>query len=244
MEPVCDTFWNGRLTVWQPARKNGYRFNLDPVLLAAFAPAARNVVELGAGCGVLSMLLLASGKARHIIAVERQAALAQLCHRNAVANGWAAKMIVKHADLRNIGLPTSDAVIFNPPYFTADDKRLSPVMGRDEARSERHGTLHDFVGAAARCLAPAGQVAAIVPVQRRAALDRALQAHGLTSTRRRCVAPRPEAPPHLVMVLAQRAAASLCLPTEPALAIHGRSGRAFSPGVEAWVRGEVLCKNV
>ena len=33
-----DTFWHGRLAVWQPARGHGYRFNLDPVILARFLP--------------------------------------------------------------------------------------------------------------------------------------------------------------------------------------------------------------
>ena len=113
-----DTFWHGRLAVWQPARGHGYRFNLDPVVLARFCPVSDAAVELGAGCGILSLLLLASGKVRRIQAVEVQPLLADLARRNALENGLKERLSVLQADLREIHGPRVDLVAFNPPYFS------------------------------------------------------------------------------------------------------------------------------
>ena len=60
MEIHRDTFWGGRLTLWQPARRAGYRFNIDPVLLASAVPSGDHAIDLGAGCGILGILLLAA----------------------------------------------------------------------------------------------------------------------------------------------------------------------------------------
>ncbi|MCK5690158.1 hypothetical protein KAI87_12850, partial [Myxococcota bacterium] len=72
---TMDTFWEGALKVWQPAKGQGYRFNLDPVLLYGFAPPANEILEFGAGCGILSLLMLGSAKTQKAVAVEIQAQL-------------------------------------------------------------------------------------------------------------------------------------------------------------------------
>src|SRR5262249_23627204 len=61
-----DAIFSGRLRLCQPARGAGYRFNLDPVLLAGFAAGGEHVVDLGAGCGVLGLALLVLGKAERL----------------------------------------------------------------------------------------------------------------------------------------------------------------------------------
>src|SRR5688572_25658633 len=95
-----DALWGGKLTLWQPARGRGYRFNLDPVLLYGFAPPAAHTVDLGAGCGVLGLLLAAGGKAQRVTAIEIQPELAILAAKNADENGLRGRYEVLTGDLR------------------------------------------------------------------------------------------------------------------------------------------------
>ena len=58
---TVDAICRGAVTLAQPRR--GYRFNIDSVLLADFtrrivsSPVEDLVVDLGAGCGVVGLLL-------------------------------------------------------------------------------------------------------------------------------------------------------------------------------------------
>ncbi|HEY2516385.1 MAG TPA: hypothetical protein VGI39_36190, partial [Polyangiaceae bacterium] len=56
-----DTLFGGRVQLAQPGRGEGYRVNVDAILLADFArraPRARAAVDLGAGVGAVSLALL------------------------------------------------------------------------------------------------------------------------------------------------------------------------------------------
>ncbi len=243
---VLDTFWRGRLRVWQPQRQKGYRFTLDAVLLAAFAPAGARVLDLGSGCGIVGLLLLAAGKAAHVTAVERQPHLAALCRRNAHENGWAKRLQVVEGDLRQVLDPAAlpyDVVVFNPPYFPLRAGRRCPEPGRDAARNECHGTLADFAAAAAQALKPGGHAAAIVAAERAGELLGGLQAQGVFCRRRRLSYAREAAdgaPRHCLLagVLSPPPHAAPLPPAwgEPLL-LHGATGRTFSPEVARWVDG-------
>lgn len=165
-----DTMWGGRLILWQPARRGGYRFNLDPILLAGFVAQLPgplgHVLDLGAGCGIVGLMLLASGRAQKVTSVERQPELAKHLRRNIVQNSLQASATLIEGDLRHIVLPKADVVVFNPPYFKVGHGLASGDPGRDAGRREVHGTLDDFVAQAAKCVQPSGHVAAIMPTAR------------------------------------------------------------------------------
>ena len=231
MRTTCDTLLDGRLHLEQPARGQGYRFNLDPVLLADFAPRAAHVVDLGAGCGVLGALLLHAGKAQRVTAVEIQAEMAALCRDNAERNGFGSRMSVVSADLRHIQLADVDGVVFNPPYFAAERGRGSPNSLRDAARHERHGTLVDFVSFCARHRLPGKPfwAAAVIRTERCGELEEAFRHAAMFPRRLRLVLSRLGAKPHLAMLEASY------LPGErrvlTSLALHRQGTRAFTSEV-------------
>lgn len=234
-----DALWQGRLWLRQPARNTGYRFNLDSVLLAGFvAPqqSAVSAIDLGAGCGIISALLLACGKASVVQAVERQPALAAFARDNAQQNGMADVLQVLCCDLREAPLPTCDLVVFNPPYFAVGTGHAGVCPGRDAARREVHGTLKDFVAAAARALRPGGRVCAIVPYDRRVELARLMDAAGLPASRRRVVRAHADRAPRHLLLEAQKSAAGVCLELPP-LCVHEPDDGRYTPEVEALVRG-------
>src|SRR5713226_8903976 len=115
-----DTILGGRLTLIQP--KHGYRFSVEAILLGRFVRAntRERVLELGAGCGVISIMVASIYRAREVVAVEIQPDLAEMIARNAAVNGLGSVRAIC-GDLRRrkiAGLePASfDIVVANPPY--------------------------------------------------------------------------------------------------------------------------------
>ncbi len=231
MAPTRDSLWGGRLVLWPPARGEGYRFNLDPVLLCGFARAAPRMVDLGTGCGVIGLLLLAQGKAQHVIGVEIQPELAALARRNVEENGLADRCEIREGDLRHLTLPPCDAVIFNPPYFRRHETRASPDAGRDGGRRERYGELGDFVAVAGRMLEEGGALSTMVPASRFPELVDLLLRHGFSLLRQRAVVSRAGQTPRHMLVEARRGMGQpLC--EERPLIVHEPHGHALTAEVQ------------
>jgi tRNA1(Val) A37 N6-methylase TrmN6 len=151
-EPTWDSVLDGSVRFLQPA--HGYRVNQDSVMLAAFAARGRPAelaVDLGAGVGVVGLVLARLGFARALALVEREPALVALARRNLEALSVPGEVFER--DLAQ-GLPVelvnrAAIVLANPPFFT-DERHQSEDPG---ARSARHGPLEPFLEAARVALA-------------------------------------------------------------------------------------------
>jgi tRNA1Val (adenine37-N6)-methyltransferase len=172
------------MTLHQPARGEGYRVNVDAVLLAWFAGdgrRAKRVVDLGAGVGAVSLSLLYRGKADEVVLVDRDASLSSLSSANLEANGWSERGRVVCADvLDEAAVPraSADLVVCNPPY-------VAPGRGRTPrvAAGARVGTLAGFTVAARRVLGARGRAAFVYPAPELATLLAELRAAGLEPKR-------------------------------------------------------------
>jgi tRNA1Val (adenine37-N6)-methyltransferase len=224
---TTDPILNGSLRLIQPRR--GYRFSLDAILLGRFIhpkPGAL-ILELGAGCGVISIMAAALYAPREVVALEIQTGLADLIERNAALNRLTAVRCVI-ADLRAgaiAGLdPASfDVVIANPPYRTKESGRRSPVAGRDLARAESGGSLHDFVAAASRYLKHGGKAAFVFTAARAAELISELRLNRLEPKRLRMVHPRLRTPATTILVEARKGG-GVELEVEPPLIVYASKG--------------------
>jgi len=172
------------MTLYQPARGEGYRVNVDAVLLASFAGRerrARRTVDLGAGVGAVGLCLLYRDRTGHVTFVEKDRALSELCRLNLEANGWQASADPQCADVSDEGaLPGADAdlVVCNPPYVAAGRGR-PPVVGR----TARIGDLSLFTRAARRVMGPRGRASFVYPATELVTLMETLRASGLEPKR-------------------------------------------------------------
>lgn len=236
-----DTMWGGRLTLWQPARKGGYRFNVDSILLAGFAAAREgplgHVLDLGAGCGIIGLMLLAAGRAERLTCVERQPALADCVRRNSAANNLQHVVTVLQQDLRAEGLPHADVVVFNPPYFQVGRGLASADAGRDAGRREVHGTLDDFLMSAQKALLPHGCIMAVFPEARAQQFVATASALGLHLQRQRAVHAFAQGPAkHRLVQLGRSPDSGSTLNLQPLVVHTGTQGR-YGPEVQALIEG-------
>ncbi len=211
---TLDSLAHGAVRLAQ--RIDGYRFGTDAVLLADFAAHASErppaqVVELGAGCGVVTLLLARRWPGTQFTGVELQPALAELFARNVIMNGVADRVRSVCGDLRDprvLSGQVVELVLCNPPYRPLGTGRRSVGRERALARHEIACTLSDVIVAAARQLKPGGRLRLIYPVARLAELIAVLHQNGLEPKRLRFVHPRPDAPARLLLMEATRGGAS------------------------------------
>lgn len=154
-----DAFLGGRIRLWQP--KAGYRAAIDPVLLAAFAPAVagERALDLGCGAGTAALCLGARTPGLELHGLELQPAYADLARRNAAENGIG--LTVHEGDLRRppaaLRALSFDLVLTNPPYHPESAPGAAD-SGRDVAHREGAAGLADWIDAGLRRLRPGGRL--------------------------------------------------------------------------------------
>lgn len=239
-DETLDAIGDGRLRLLQ--RRHGYRFNLDAVLLAAFASRAVpdeepfDILELGAGCGVVALLLSSWRPAARVSAVELQPALAALARRNVALNALPVEVL--ESDWRALPANHSvDLVVSNPPYFPPEQGRHPPDEERASARYERNGDLESLARSAAAAVKPRGAVRLIYSSTRTDDLLEALRRVRLMPTVLRFVHPRVGEPANLVLVEA-RPESRRPLEVEPPLIVHASSSKAYAPEVADLLSGD------
>jgi tRNA1Val (adenine37-N6)-methyltransferase len=151
------------LQLFQP--RHGYRYSLDPLLLASFCgqpPIEGRIIDLGAGCGIISLILARINPTASVVAVDNNLEMANLVERNIKHNDLTERVLVYARDIINMRntFPVSsfDLVVSNPPFRKAGSGKVSPRTGRDVARHETTATLADFLAAAKYLVKPTGKI--------------------------------------------------------------------------------------
>jgi tRNA1Val (adenine37-N6)-methyltransferase len=163
-----DVVLGGQLRIIQSS--HGYRFSIDALLLADFVSITPGdaVVDLGAGCGIISLLLAKKGQAGSIVGLELQEELASQAKRNAVLNELEERIAIIRGDLKVLSLAPrcADVVVCNPPYRAGRSGRINPDPCKAIARHEIAMSLLDILAAAKTILRSGGKLAFIYPANR------------------------------------------------------------------------------
>lgn len=165
-----DTLFNGRLVCKQ--YKSGYRFSIDAVLSAHFCRPGPNdsILDLGAGCGIISLILAYRHPSVRLTGLEIQPELAQLAKQNIRDNALQQRVSIIEGNYRDaaefFAPETFDLVVSNPPYRRQGRGRLSPDSQRARARHEIDASLTDLIRAAAFAVKNKGKVVLIYPAVR------------------------------------------------------------------------------
>ena len=190
-DETMDYLFQGFLKVLQ--KEKGYRFSVDSLLLAHFVTLKRGdgVVELGAGSGVIAMILALRFAEVIIAEVEIQRELADIAGRNIELNGLQDRIRVYPGDVKGIEElfdPQSfDVAVFNPPYRRLNSGRINPDLQKAVARHEIRGTIDDFLVSARYLLKDSGRVYVIYPAARGVHLIARMRENGMEPKRLRIV---------------------------------------------------------
>ncbi len=179
------------LTLEQETR--GYRYSLEPFLIADFirtAPGLR-LLDVGTGCCVIPLLLLRRQAELMITAIEIQPSLHDLAVRNVQKNAAGGNIRVVLGDFLNaggaLGDTRYDAVLSNPPFRKHRSGRVNPNAEKAIARHEIALDLESLVEQSAARLKPGGRLVLAYPTERLNEVLDALRRHGLPPTRLRHV---------------------------------------------------------
>jgi len=169
---TTDTFFNGRIQVKQ--NQAGYRFSIDAVLLAdqAAPRSGDRVIDLGTGCGIISLIMAYCNPDITVYAVEVQEELTQLAISNVKNNSLQDCITVLGADMKTMKPDMTagpvDLVVCNPPYRRPGAGRINPDNQRAVARHELKANLQDVIVTARRMLKTAGRFVTIYTAERTA----------------------------------------------------------------------------
>ncbi len=147
--------------------KTGYRFSVDSLLLYDFINLSRiySIADLGAGSGIVGILLAKKYAEAKITLFEIQKNLVELAKKNIVLNNLKERMEVIQEDIREIpNLQKSfsfDLVVSNPPFRKLRSGLLSVEEEKAIARHEIKITLGDLIHVSSVILKSKGRLCLI-----------------------------------------------------------------------------------
>jgi tRNA1Val (adenine37-N6)-methyltransferase len=133
------------IKIYQP--KNGFRFTTDSILLAGFVKDTiyKKVIEIGAGTGIISVLLAKFFKIEKIYAVEIQKESYELLCKTIELNKLQDIIVPINIDVNEFKPGENvDMIISNPPYRKGDTGYISNSDQKKLARFTFSLTIEDI----------------------------------------------------------------------------------------------------
>lgn len=147
--------------------KCAMKIGTDGVLLGAWCPIDNNpfsVLDIGAGTGILSLMLAQRSNAEQIDSLEIDEEAYEQCVENFESSPWSDRLFCFHAGLDEfVEEPEDeyDIIISNPPFYSEDYKTENSQ--RDLARFQDALPFEDLIEAADLLLSENGIFAVIIP---------------------------------------------------------------------------------
>lgn len=170
----------------------------DGVLLGAWTPIEHRpeaILDIGAGTGLIALMLAQRSGAGTIDAVEVEAAAFEECVGNFEASPWADRLYCYHAGFSDFAREmdqTYDLIVTNPPFY--GERVGSGDPARDRARQAASLPFEELLDGVVRLLAPEGRFCLILPYPQETAFIQRAQETGLFPSRLNRVKGHPGAP--------------------------------------------------
>ena len=170
-----------QLIISQPEK--GYRFSIDPLILAAhiFPKGHEKVMDLGCGCGIIPLLLAQRYPKLKITGIEIQEELYAFARQNIMDNGFEKNIHILHDDIKNIQFietdTRADIIVTNPPYKKLGTGRINPDPQKAGARHEISLNINMLLECSSRLIRDQGLLFIIFPFERLSELIRAMARH-------------------------------------------------------------------
>jgi tRNA1Val (adenine37-N6)-methyltransferase len=179
------------------------KVNTDGVLLGAWAEVAnaRHILDVGAGTGVIALMLAQRNATAIIDAVEIDERSAQQARENVQNSRWSHRITVYGQSFQAFARQCAaryDLVVSNPPYFS--NALLPPSEMRMLARHTGELPHEELLCGAKNILQPAGALCVVLPLSEGTAFMARAAAHQLFCTRQTTVYSRADKPPKRLLL--------------------------------------------
>ena len=143
------------------------KIGTDGVLLGAWTSIVHNpssVLDIGAGTGILSLMLAQRSHAELIDAIEIDDKAFEQCVDNFEQSPWGDRLFCYHASLKEFVVEIEDKyelIICNPPFYTEDYK--TDNTQRDLARFQDAMPFEQLLESVSKLLSEDGLFSVIIP---------------------------------------------------------------------------------
>ncbi|MEY4927655.1 MAG: hypothetical protein RI894_2091 [Bacteroidota bacterium] len=147
------------------------KIGTDSVLFGAWIPvdsAVSKVLDIGAGTGILSLMLAQRNAFIQIMGLEIAADAAEQARENIKNSPFHQRITVENTALQDYKTPESglfELIVSNPPFFETGKSLASPDEKRAQARNTNTLSQHDLVVHSCRLLAENGSLIVLLPPQ-------------------------------------------------------------------------------
>ena len=208
----------------------GFCFGIDAVLLSDFAKEIKNnseVLDLGTGTGILSILLSGKTNLKKVYGIEIQKEVAEMAKRSVQLNNLENKIEIINKNIIYLKevfeKNTFDAIVTNPPY----KKRKTGKMNEEEtkyiSRHETTAELKDFIKISFDLLKDKGSLYMVHRPERLAEIIYELKSNKLEPKQIRFVHSKVNDEPKLVLIKAVKNAKEF-LKIEKPIIIYKKDG--------------------
>ena len=186
--------------------KNGFCFGIDSVLISDFARNIKNanVIDLGTGTGIISILLSGKTENCNFVGVEIQSDVAEMASRSIELNNIENKIKIINKnilDLKDIYERKSfDVVVTNPPYKKINTGILNDENKKIISRHEVKGSLEDFIHISSYLLKDYGEFYMVHRPERLVDIFSSMRAEKIEPKKIRFVYPSKDKKANLVLI--------------------------------------------
>lgn len=211
-------------------KNNGFCFGIDSVLLSDFAKEIKNnsnVIDLGTGTGILSILLSGKTNLKKIYGIEIQKDIANMAQRSVKLNKLEDKIEIINTDIKKLRdifeINTFDSIVTNPPYKNQDTGKVNENEYKYISKHETTANLSDFIKISVQLLKDKGSFYMVHRPERLIDIIYELRSHKLEPKNIKFVHSNKEKEPKLVLIKAVKNANTF-LKVEKPLFVYNQDG--------------------
>ena len=174
--------------------KCAMKVSTDACIQGAWTPIkddVQNVLDIGTGTGLLSLMLAQRNKQIHIDAIELDEQAAMQAKENAESCPWAERINVFHADVKAYQTKQRyDLIICNPPFF--QNSLLGDSDQRNRARHTISFNYSDLLDCCEKNLSADGCASVLLPDSEYAYWQKLIEGKGWHSIETLLIKPRAD----------------------------------------------------
>lgn len=160
-----------------------FKVGTDALLLGSLADVqtTRNLLEVGAGCGVVSLMLAQKQPLAQILAIDIQPEAAELSQLNFQLSPFSLRLKAENISIQNLS-PTQkfDSLVCNPPFYES-----TSMLHSSHAHARQQITLdfHDLFLFGKELITPSGNLQLIYPYKMKDEVRKIAEKHRLYANR-------------------------------------------------------------